>query len=215
MKHFLKRVVIMIIGLFFYALGIVITIKANIGYAPWEVFHAGLANTFGFSIGFFSIIVGIVVVITVILLGEKIGFGTISNMILIGIFIDLILFLNIIPTPENLIFCVLMLILGLFTISVGSYFYIKTGFGAGPRDSLMVVLTRKTKIAVGICRSLIELFVTVIGWLLGGMVGLGTIISVIGIGFCIQITFKLFRFDSTLVKHETFSDTIASLKRKQ
>jgi len=96
---------------------------------------------------------------------------------------------------------------GLFIISAGSYFYIKSAFGTGPRDSLMVVLAKKTKMPAGVCRSIIELSVTIAGWFLGGMAGLGTIIAVIGIGFCIQITFKLFKFDVTAVRHESLRDT--------
>ena len=201
MKHFFIRVLNMIIGLMLFALGIAVTIKANIGYAPWDVFHAGLANIFGFSFGLSTIIVGIMLVIIVMLFKERIGFGTILNMILIGTFIDIIFYINVIPTPKNLILGILMLTIGLFLIPIGSYFYIRSAFGAGPRDNLMIVLKRKTKIPVGICRSIIELLVTIIDWLLGGMVGIGTIISVIGIGFCIQIIFRVFRFDVTSVKH--------------
>ena len=201
----------MITGLFLYALGIVITMKANVGFAPWEVFHAGIAKTTGLTIGSVSIFIGLIIIIIVMILKEQVGIGTILNMLLIGIFMDIILYVNIIPVSRNFFPGLLMLIIGLFTISTGSYFYIKTGFGAGPRDSLMVALARRTRIPVGICRSLIELSVTFFGWLLGGMVGIGTVISVIGIGFCIQITFKIFRFQVTEVKHESLRDTFAGL----
>ena len=215
MKIFLIRFINTIIGLFLYALGIVVTIKANIGFAPWDVFHIGIANTLGLSIGTVSILVGMILIIIVILLGEKIGLGTILNMLLIGIFIDILLQINIIPKMDNFLYGIIMLIFGLFIISFGSFFYIRSAFGAGPRDSLMVVLARKTKIPVGICRSAIELSVTVIGWFLGGMVGIGTVISVIGIGFCIQITFKLLKFNVTAIKHETFGETFLALNRNK
>ena len=213
MKHFILRILNMIIGIIFYSLGIAATIKANIGYAPWDVFHVGLANTLGFSIGFSTILTGIVIVLITVLLGEKIGFGTISNMILLGIFLDIILYINIIPIPKNIIISILMLVAGLFIISIGSYFYIGAAFGAGPRDSLMIVLTKKTKFSVGIWRSTIELLATVFGWLLGGMVGIGTVISVVVIGFCIQITFRILRFDITSIKHESLLDTLKTLKK--
>jgi len=132
-------------------------------------------------------------------------------MVLIGLFIDLIF--PYIPKTENRIIGTLMLISGLFIIAVGSYFYIKSAFGAGPRDNLMVVLARKTKLPVGLCRGIIELLATVIGWFLGGMVGFGTVISVIAIGFCIQLVFKILRFDVTSVKHETLKDTFIVIKR--
>lgn len=199
-------------GLTLYALGIVIMINTNMGYAPWEVFHVGLARTTGLSIGVASIIAGIVIVIPVTLLGEKLGFGTIVSMILPGIVIDILFYTNVVPVTENIVNGIVMLITGLFIITVGLYFYIKSAFGVGPRDNLIVVLARKTKFPIGLCRSMIELLVTVIGWLLGGMVGIGTVISVIAIGFFIQIIFKLFKFDVTAVKHETLSDTIRLLE---
>ncbi|MCL2067690.1 MAG: hypothetical protein FWG99_09535 [Treponema sp.] len=214
MKLMIVRLLSVMIGLIFYALGIVVTIKANIGYAPWDVFHVGFANTFGISIGLSSIIVGLVIVVILIILKEKIGLGTVLNMILIGAFIDIIMAINIIPTPNILVINILMLIAGLFLISIGSFFYIRSAFGIGPRDNLMVVLTKRTKIPVGICRSIIELLATVIGWRLGGMVGIGTIISVIGIGFCIQITFRILRFDIASVKHESIFETFNVLIKR-
>jgi uncharacterized membrane protein YczE len=201
----------MIIGLVLYALGIVLMINANIGYAPWEVFHVGLANTIGLSLGITTIIAGIVITIIVTALGEELGLGTICSMILTGVFIDVIYFINIIPIINSLLIGIVLLIAGLFIIAVGSYFYIKSAFGVGPRDNLMVVLARKTKLPVGLCRSLIELLVTIIGWFLGGMIGIGTIISVIAVGFCIQIVFKVFRFDVTAIKHETLSDSLKNI----
>jgi uncharacterized membrane protein YczE len=208
MKDVFIRLLNMTIGLFLTALGIIITIKANIGYAPWEVFHVGLSNTIGLSFGMTTIIVGIVIAIIVTLLGEKLGLGTILSMVMTGVFADIILIINVIPVVENFTVGCMMLIAGLFIISLGTYFYIKTGYGVGPRDNLMVVLARKTKLPVGVCRVIVEFVVTAIGWLLGGMVGIGTIISVVAIGFCIQITFGLFKFDVTAVRHESLGDTI-------
>jgi len=206
-KQFIARILNLIFGLFLYALGIVITIRANIGYSPWDVFHTGLAQKTGISIGTASILTGMVIVGIVLVLGEKIGLGTLLNMILIGVFIDLIFMSDLIPKQEKMVFGLLMLVIGLFVISVGSYFYIKAAFGAGPRDSLMVVLNRKTKLPVGVCRSVIELVVTIIGWILGGMVGIGTVISAIAIGFFIQFTFALLKFVPSAVEHETLHQT--------
>ena len=214
MKHFLIRLMKMIIGLILFALGIIISIKANIGYAPWEVLHVGLAKTTGLSLGIISIIVGIIILILVTISGEKLGLGTVLNILLVGIFIDIILVIDFIPIASNTITGVIMLILGMFIISIATYFYIKTSFGVGPRDNLMVVLAKKTKIPVGICRCVIELLVTITGWLLGGMVGIGTVITVVAIGFCIQITFWALKFDVTSVKHESLKDTYTMLVGK-
>jgi len=213
MKQYAIRFVNLLAGNILFALGIVLTLRANIGYAPWDVLHAGLSQKTGLSFGLISIIVGLLINVIVLILGEKIGLGTLSNMVLVGLFIDAILTLNIIPLPTQLPFNILMLIGGLFVISLGSYYYIKSAFCAGPRDSLMVALVRKTRLPIGICRSLVELTAFIGGWLLGGMVGAGTVISVIGIGFCIQVTFMLLRFDPTKVKHETFLDTFFKGKK--
>ena len=128
-------------------------------------------------------------------------------MVLIGVFLDIILKSHIIPVAETLVLGVAMLFVGLFIIALATYFYIKSAFGAGPRDSLMVALTRKTGLPVGVCRGIIELLAVVAGWMLGGMLGIGTIIFALAIGYFIQTTFKLLAFDATEVKHETLDLT--------
>ena len=211
MKQFYIRLLRLILGLFLYALGIVVTMNANIGYAPWDVFHIGLAKAIGMSIGSALIITGVVIGIIAVMLGEKLGLGTILNMILIGVFLDMLLGFHIVPLASNFPFAIIMMILGLFIIALASYFYIGSAFGAGPRDSLMVVLTRKTGLPVGVCRGAIELLAAFVGWRLGGMLGIGTVISAFVIGFCIHTTFKLLKFDATEVKHETLNQTYKML----
>lgn len=215
MKQFYIRFSRLILGLFLYALGIVVTMNANIGYAPWDAFHVGLAKAIGMSIGNASILTGVVIGIIAAMLGEKLGLGTILNMILIGVFLDMLLGSHIIPLASNFTLAIIMMIIGLFVIALASYFYIGSGFGAGPRDSLMVVLTRKTGLPVGVCRGAIELLAVLVGWKLGGMIGIGTIISAFAIGFCIQTTFKLLKFDATEVKHETLNQTYKILFRNK
>jgi len=214
MKTFNFRFINLMFGLFLYALGIVVTIRANIGYAPWDAFHAGLSQKAGFSFGTASILVGILVGVLVMVLGEKIGLGSILNMVLIGIYIDIIMYTEILPLSRNYATGIPMLLGGLFIIAVGSYFYIKSGFGAGPRDSLMVVLNRKTGIPVGVCRIMVELTVTIAGWALGGMVGIGTVISALAIGFFVQLVFAVLRFKPAAVQHETLRQTYESWKRR-
>jgi len=211
MKSFLKRLIRLILGLLIFSLGIVITLKANIGYPPWDVFHAGIAQVTGLSIGVASIIVGFCVVGIVTALGEKIGFGTLVCIPVTGVLIDLLG--KFIPTAENTFLGLVMLVIGLVIISLGSYFYLSSAFGAGPRDNLMIVLKRKTKLPVGICRSIVEVSAVIVGWALGGMVGIGTVISAFGIGLCIQVIFSIFRFDPSAVKHETIIQTFRRLVR--
>lgn len=205
--NFILRLLRLILGLFLYALGIVVTLKAHVGYAPWDVLHVGLASTIGVSIGLASILVGVIIIFATVLLGEKLGLGTILNMLLIGVFLDMILNLDFIPTMGNTISGIAALMVGLFVISIATYFYIGSGFGAGPRDSLMVALARKTRLPIGLCRGAIEISAVLIGWKLGGMVGIGTVISALAVGFCIQITFGILKFDPKSIKHESLTDT--------
>ena len=195
-----------------YSLGIVLLIRANVGYAPWEVFHVGISVSTGISVGVASIIVGLIIVIIVTACGEKIGFGTIVSMIFTGLFIDIIFLLDIIPLAGSMVSGLIMLTGGLMIISLATYFYISSAFGAGPRDNLMVVLKKKTKMPVGLCRSIVELSVTVAGYFLGGMVGIGTVISVVAVGFFIQLVFFVFKFDPAAIKHETVNETSMAIK---
>jgi len=207
-----SRLIRLIWGLFLFAMGIVVTMKAHLGFAPWEVFHQGISLNIGISIGKVSILTGLAVCILVALMGEKLGLGTILNMFLIGIFMDWILEMNLVPEMRGFLSGTLMMFMGLFIISFASYFYIGSGFGAGPRDSLMVAIERKTGLAVGLCRGFIEGSAVFAGWLMGGPVGLGTVIAAFGIGFCIQVVFSLMKFEATMVRHETLQVTLKSLR---
>lgn len=207
MRDYTIRLARLILGLFLYALGIASTLKAQLGYAPWDVFHAGVAMTTGISIGAAIIFVGVIIIVAVMLLKEKIGLGSLANMLLVGVSLDAILRLNILPSANHLFPGLLMLIAGLFSIAFGSYFYISSGFGAGPRDSLMVALARKTGLPVGICRAAVELIALFFGWRLGGMVGIGTVLSALLVGFCLQLVFKVLKFDATLIRHQTLRET--------
>lgn len=188
-------------------MGSVIIINAHIGYAPWDVFHVGVAKATGISIGTTSVLTGLFVGFVAIILGEKLGLATILNMLLIGTFLDLIMFTNAIPVANNNLLGIAMLMIGLILLALGTYFYMKPGLGAGPRDSLMVALTRKTSLPIGVCRGMIEIMAVATGWKLGGLVGVGTLVSAFTVGFWIQITFKLFKFNATKIQHEAINQT--------
>ncbi|WP_202171444.1 YczE/YyaS/YitT family protein [Bacillus sp. USDA818B3_A] len=161
------------------------------------------------SYGNIVVISGFVIIAIDFAFKEKIGFGTFLNAILIGKFVDLIQFADIVPLMTNFWLGVLMLLIGQVVICVGSYFYIGASLGCGPRDALMVALgKRMPKVPIGVIRSLIECTVLIIGWLLGAKVGVGTVISVFGIGLILQFIFKLLRFDVKNIKHESVADTV-------
>lgn len=211
MRNFIFRLIRLVFGLFICAVAIVMTIKANIGYAPWDVFHAGLAHITQIAFGTMTIIVGFAIVLIDLLLGEKIGIGTLLNMYLIGVFINWLLALDI-PLAPNFIVGIVVMATGLWLMTIGLYFYIGSGFGSGPRDSLMVSINRKTGLPIGISRAVLEFAVAAIGWMLGGLLGIGTIISALLIGVFVQWTFTLLKFEPAKVEHETIVQTFTNLK---
>ena len=206
------RVARLFLGLFVYSFGIVMTLRANVGYSPWDVFHQGLALHLGLTMGAANIFVAVVIVSIVVFMKENVGFGTLCNMILIVVFIDVILSGNWIPLMRSFVPGVMMMIGGLFVIAAASFLYIGAGYGAGPRDSLMVVLTKRTGKPVGLCRGFLEGTVLLMGWLLGGYAGIGTVISALGIGVAVQIVFSVLRFDVKKIHQESFHETYLRLK---
>ncbi len=214
MKTYIMRLIRLMFGLLLYAIGIVITINADIGYAPWDVFHVGFSSTFGMSIGMASIITGLAIGVIAVVLGEKIGIGTILNMVMIGVFVDWIMLAGFIPMAISFFSGIMMMIIGILIISLATYFYISAAFGSGPRDSLMVAVTRKTKLPVGFCRGSIEIIAVIVGWQLGGKVGVGTILFALLIGLFVQTTFKALHFDATKISHETMDQTFLAITRK-
>ncbi|MBX8939054.1 MULTISPECIES: YitT family protein [Enterococcus] len=213
MKGYSVRLVRLIFGLFLFALGSFLTIQANIGLASWEAFSMGIANLTGQTYGNILIISGVVILGVDVLLKEKVGFGTILNTILIGVFVDMIQAFEIIPQMHGFLSGVVMLLLGQVSICIGSFFYIGASMGCGPRDALMVALGKRLpNVPIGIVRGCIEGAVLLIGWLLGAKVGIGTVISVFGISFILETTFKLLHFDVTNVEHESVVETVKAIK---
>lgn len=207
-NNYIPRIIRLVFGLFLYALGSFLTIQANIGLAPWEAFSMGGSYLTQLSYGNVVVLTGLVIIGVDFLLKEKIGFGTFLNALLIGKFVDLIQFTDLIPKMSSFWFGLLLLLLGQVVICLGSYFYIGAALGCGPRDALMVALgKRMPKVPIGAIRGLLEGCVLVIGWLLGAKVGIGTAIYVIGIGFVLQLTFQVLRFDVKNIEHESIYDT--------
>lgn len=182
-------------GYFLCALGIVANLYANLGTSPWTVFHVGLTNITKLSLGQISQIVGLVIIIITWKLKFGPGFGTIANMIFIGLFVDLIIYLNIIPIQTQLFWQLFQLICSILTIGLGAFLYLRTQLGAGPRDGLMVVLTKIFNKPVSYIRASMDVIVTIIGYLLGGPLGVGSIISALSLGYSMQFFFKIGKFD--------------------
>ena len=202
------------LGFFLYGLGITFTINARLGLGPWDVFHQGLSNQLGITIGDAIILSGAVIMILDIFLKEKIGWGTIGNVYFIGAFMNMIERANFIPFPENIYFRFLMMLLGMATISMATFLYLGAQLGTGPRDGLMVAFTKFSNKPVGLVRSSIEVIALLIGYLMGGTVGWATLVMSLGFGLFIQTTFKIFKFDVKQVVHRYVAQDIALVIQK-
>lgn len=206
------RLAMLMLGLWLYAVGIVCTIYANVGLSPWDVFHQGLTKHFPLTMGQASMSIGFIVVLLDWYLGEKVGIGTIANMFFIGLFMDIIMSHHLLPQFTSLALRGVELFVGMAIIGLASYFYLSAGFGSGPRDGLMVALTKKTGKSVRFVRNCIELSVVILGIFLGGSFGFGTIIMAFTGGYFVQFAFKVFKFKVTEVKHEFVEDTFKKIK---
>lgn len=214
MKNSSKRVIRLFIGYFVCAIGMVMTMNANIGFAPWDVLHQGIANVTGLTIGKSNIILGFIIIIIDISLGENIGWGTVFNMIFIGIFIDILMLNNLVPIFNSFAPSLLMLLLGVLTLGYGVFIYISAGFGAGPRDALMVGLTKITGKSVRFVKNTVEILALTIGYFLGGSVGIGTVILAISGGYFFQFAFKTMNFNVAEVDHRLIIDDIKYIKER-
>lgn len=214
MKQIIQRVIRLFIGLFLYSVGIVLTINANLGLAPWDVFHQGLSHLTGITMGEASIVVGLILLIFNSVLGERLGWGTIFNMLFIGLFIDVLMLNHVIPIVHGIIPGATMMLLGMVVIGVASYYYIGAGLGSGPRDGLMIALTKKTGRSVRFIRNTIEISALIVGYLFGGFVGIGTLIMALILGYIIQLTFKIFKFNVRSITHRFIDEDVKALKEK-
>ena len=208
----LKRYLKLYIGLFMCALGCIMILKADLGLSPWDVLHQGISKTTGITIGQASIGLGITIVLLDIFLGQPIGLGTVLNFLSIGLFMDMILYLDFIPVKESYLYRVVLLMTGIFFYAYGTFFYMVQGMGCGPRDGFMQIITKKTKYSVGIIKNIIELSALGSGWLLGGKVGVGTVITAISMGIFLQIFFKVYKMDIKTLKHRNIKEEIQHLK---
>lgn len=179
----LRRLPRVLLGLVGFGIGIALMVEGDLGLAPWDVFHKGVATQIDWSIGTVLIITSIVVVVGFLALGERVGLGTILNAVVIGLVVDASL--PILPTPSGLAGRLAFTIGGPVLIAAASGLYIGGGLGPGPRDGLMTGLSKRG-ITVWKARTAIEMTVLIIGLFLGGTVGIGTVWFTLGIGPMVQ-----------------------------
>ena len=172
-------------GLALYGASMALIIRSTLGNMPWDVLHQGLAERMGWTIGAVSILVGALVLLAWIPLRQRPGLGTVSNVVVIGLAVDATL--AVVPAPGSLPLRVALLVAGVLLNAVATAAYIGVHFGPGPRDGLMTGLVRRTGGSVRLVRTGIEIAVVATGWLLGGTLGVGTVVYALAIGPLAQV----------------------------
>jgi uncharacterized membrane protein YczE len=188
-KRVIARTSALLIGLTGYGFSMALMVRAGLGLDPWDVFHQGLAGRTGMTIGIASAVVGVAVPLAWIPLRNRPGVGTVANVIVIAITVDAGMAL--LPTPESLPVRVVMMLGAVVLNGRSTVLYIGAGMGPGPRDGLMTGLVARTGLSVRLVRTSIEATVLAVGWLLGGTVGVGTVVYALGIGPLVQLFLRL------------------------
>lgn len=176
----LRRVPQLLAGLWLYGASMALQIRATLGLDPWDVLHEGLTKITGLSFGTITALVGVVVLLCWIPLRQRPGVGTVSNVIVIGVAVDVSL--AILPNPAELLPRILFLTAGIVLNGLASAVYIGARLGPGPRDGLTTGFCARTGTSLRLVRTVVELTVLVIGWLLGGTIGVGTVLYAVTIG---------------------------------
>jgi uncharacterized membrane protein YczE len=183
----------LLLGLLLFAAGIVAILESKLGLSPWDVLNQGVARNTPLSFGQANIAIALVVLVAGLALRAPIGAGTVANAILIGVFVDRMLAIGWVDglSGQGLVVRIALLFGGIAAIGLGSGFYIGASLGAGPRDSLMLVLTERSRFRIGVVRAGIEGCALLVGFALGGTVGLGTLAFAVLIGPAVEASFWL------------------------
>jgi uncharacterized membrane protein YczE len=192
-KHLTRRLAQLYIGLLVYGLSSALQVRATLGLDPWDVLHQGISRHVGLAIGTVVIIVGAVVLLGWIPLRQLPGLGTISNVVLIGVSMNLSL--QWLPHPQLMITRIAYLTVGIVSCGVATGMYIGANFGPGPRDGLMTGIARVSGRSIRLVRTGLEVSVLISGWILGGTVGIGTVAFALAIGPLAQIFMPIFHVE--------------------
>ena len=219
MKNIILRLLRAAIGLILGGFATYMTIQANIGLAPWEAFNMGISNIAGISFGQGTVIVSLIIIVIDVLMQEHIGYGTILDAFIVGTSIDVFTYFNVLPKCAAVWSGIIYMLIGLTLLSIAIYFYMSASLGCGPRDMFMVAVGRRfRKVPIGAVNICIYAVVTVIAYVFKAPIGIGTIISVFGLGSILQLVFKLFKYEPRDTVHESVADTtkevICNLKRQ-
>ena len=233
-QRVLVNSIIAAIALFVNGFGVYLTIHASMGAGPWDVLNLGLSKTFGMLYGTASITVSFFILLIDVLLREPIGIAMIIDAIVVGKSVDFFNwyglffsvkppavaggydYIDVIPTPNNMVSSIIMCLIGLTIMGYTQAFYMAASLGCGPRDTLLVGLKKRLKkVPIGVVSIALLASATFIGYLLGGPVGIGTIICAFLSGPIMQFAFYTIKFDATKVKHQNFRVTLAIVRKRR
>jgi len=214
-----RRIVVewirIVAGLFIFSFGVHLTIFANIGLAPWDCLGMGISFHTPFNYGISMTIMALVIVGIDLLMKERIGFGTIIDALLTGNFVQFFNSYNPLPLNSSLWIGILIMLAGFVFMALGMAVYMKSEQCCGPRDALLVGLGKRlSKIPVGVVEIILWAAVLLLGWLLGGPVGIGTIISTFGAGIVMQIVYSIIRFEPRALNHRSIAEVSRILIEK-
>ncbi len=202
-----------ILGLIVFAFGVHLTIYANIGLAPWDCLGMGMAKHTPFNYGVSMTFIAVTVLVIDIVLKERIGFGTIIDALLTGNFVQIFNYINPFPENKNVWLGIGIMLVGFVFMAVGMWIYMSAQQCCGPRDSLLVGLgKRMPKIPIGVVEVILWAAVLLIGWALGGPVGIGTLISTFGAGLVMQFVYNIIKFEPRKLKHRDVLTVVKELR---
>ena len=186
-----RRWTMLLSGLVCFGIGVALMVQAGVGLSPWESLHQGISFHTGLPIGTVSILLGVPILALWLPLSERPGVGTVLNVVCIGLVTNICL--PLLPKFNMLVWQLVEMALGIVVIGIGSGLYLTSKLGAGPRDGLMMGLSRRTGRSIRLTRTAIELTVLAIAWLLGGTIGIGTVAFAVGIGPVVHVMFKVLK----------------------
>ena len=208
----LLNMVLAAVSLFLNGFGVYLTIHANIGAGPWDVLNLGLSKSLGILYGTASIAVSLTILGIDILLRESIGIAMFIDSFVVGKSVDFFNRIGIVPPCSSLFAGVVVMLIGLTIMAFTQYTYMIASLGCGPRDTLLVGLAKRVKhVPIGAVSIALLSTATLIGWLLGGPVGVGTLICAFATGPIMQAVFGVVHFDATLIRHQRLKDSIRIL----
>lgn len=195
-----------------FSLGNAFIYHGNIGLDPWNSFHSGITRITGMPIGYVATIVSVFVLLLSIILGEKFGLATIADGLFVGAFYQMFIDSGILNFQESFLGGLVYVFIGMEILCIGIIVYMGVGLGSGPRDSLNLALAKLTKQKMGITKVFMEVTVVLLAVLLGGRLGIGTLITAIMTGLLLQFNLYISKYDLKSVKHENIIETLQKFK---